>query len=160
MLTIRPITDIQEQQECVAGMDKHERLRAARLKADFRSAAAAADAMGIAHSTYQAHENGNRDYDADNAAKYARKFKVSKSWLLYGEHDPNEQNSEEQSNVDWELLNLDDMPFDDIDRFKRAYSEAILLEKAKTGGRAARLTRAMLTWAIYDQLSKEEESTT
>lgn len=64
--------------------DPAERLRIARLRANYRTAKEAAEAMGIPVSTYLAHENGSRGYPAGKAARYARKFKVPEVWLLYG----------------------------------------------------------------------------
>src|SRR5437016_14670784 len=64
-----------------------ERLRMAREKR-FKSARLAAQAMGIAVSTYGAHERaetpGGRDYGPDEARKYARRFGVTPEWLLTG----------------------------------------------------------------------------
>lgn len=62
-----------------------QRLRKARLKAGFSSATKAADAIGVSHSTYRAHENGQNDFSPDDAAIYGRKFDVSASYLLTGE---------------------------------------------------------------------------
>lgn len=64
--------------------DAAERLRIARLRAGFETGKDAAEAMGQKVSTYLAHENGSRGYPASKAAIYARKFKVSAEWLLYG----------------------------------------------------------------------------
>tara|TARA_Y100000310_G_C20692831_1_gene823461 strand:- start:113 stop:508 length:396 start_codon:yes stop_codon:yes gene_type:complete len=64
--------------------DPAERLRIARLRAGFETAKEAAEAMGFPVSTYLAHENGSRGYPAKKAFTYARKFKVSEQWLLYG----------------------------------------------------------------------------
>lgn len=65
-----------------------ERLQTARLAAGFRSARAAANAMGIPVSTYGAHERaetpGARDFGPDEAARYARRFRVSPEYLLTG----------------------------------------------------------------------------
>src|SRR5919108_5510200 len=65
-----------------------ERLRAARARRGFKSARLAAKAMGIAISTYGAHERaeaaGGRDYGPDEAKFYARRFGVSPEWLLTG----------------------------------------------------------------------------
>lgn len=61
-----------------------ERLKAARVAAKYTSAAKAAEALGISPSTYRAHENGQNDYDVEDAKKYARKFNVSVSYLLEG----------------------------------------------------------------------------
>jgi hypothetical protein len=64
-----------------------ERLRAAR-KNRFKSARAAALAMGVPISTYGAHERaelpGGRDYGADEAKHYARRLRVTPEWLLTG----------------------------------------------------------------------------
>ncbi|MDA9521666.1 hypothetical protein XI06_15280 [Bradyrhizobium sp. CCBAU 11434] len=59
-----------------------ERLRAARKKAGFSSAMAAAKKFGWPASTYAAHENGQNEFSVDVAEKYARAFKVTASWLL------------------------------------------------------------------------------
>src|SRR5688572_2465598 len=65
-----------------------ERLRAARARRGFKSARLAAKALGIAMSTYGAHERaeavGGRDYGTDEAKFYARRFGVSPEWLLTG----------------------------------------------------------------------------
>src|SRR6266567_6103228 len=73
----------------VVGMatTRGERLRIAREKR-FKSGRAAANAMGIAVSTYGAHERaeapGGRDYGPDEAKRYARRFQVTPEWLLTG----------------------------------------------------------------------------
>lgn len=64
--------------------DAAERLRIARLRANFATGKEAAEAMGFPVSTYLAHENGSRGYPASKASTYARKFKVPEVWLLYG----------------------------------------------------------------------------
>jgi phage repressor protein C with HTH and peptisase S24 domain len=60
-----------------------ERLKEARERAGFASAKSAAEAMGIAVATYVQHENGSRGFGR-NALKYARRFRVTPEWLLYG----------------------------------------------------------------------------
>lgn len=71
---------------------KGERLRWARERR-YRSGRAAAFALDVAVSTYNAHERagepGARDYSEEEAFKYARKFRVSASWLLTGEGTAN-----------------------------------------------------------------------
>lgn len=62
----------------------NERLRFARQQSGFETAVEAADAMGIARSTYIGHENGHRGFPAKQAPIYARRFKVSEEWLLFG----------------------------------------------------------------------------
>lgn len=65
-------------------MEKNERLKQARIDAGFRFASHAADSLGVKRPTYAHHENGTRDFGADEARQYARRFKVSVEWLLYG----------------------------------------------------------------------------
>lgn len=62
-----------------------QRLRRARMNAGYASATKAADAIGVSHSTYRAHENGQNDYSPEDAAVYARKFGSRASYLLTGE---------------------------------------------------------------------------
>ena len=64
-----------------------ERLRAARANAGFETAVDAAKALGVPVSTYIGHENGSRGYSAVRAALYARRYKVTEEWLLYGKGD-------------------------------------------------------------------------
>jgi len=59
------------------------RLKAARIAARFETAPAAADAMGIPQQTYMAHENGSRGF-TKSAERYAKMFKVTPQWLLFG----------------------------------------------------------------------------
>ena len=59
-----------------------ERLRLAREKAGFSSAAAAARHYSWGEAAYRHHENGTRAFGIDQAVAYARAFKVSASWLL------------------------------------------------------------------------------
>lgn len=66
----------------------NQRLKWARERAGFEHAADAARAMDIATTTYQAHENGHRGFPASRAPQYARRFKVSEQWLLYGIGEP------------------------------------------------------------------------
>jgi transcriptional regulator with XRE-family HTH domain len=65
--------------------DIHERLRTARESAGFSSASAAARYLGIAPSTYTAHENGQNKYNHDEAVRYAKAFKTTAKWLLFEE---------------------------------------------------------------------------
>jgi len=70
------------------GMDNPaDRLRRARVAAGFETAAAAAAALGVSQATYSQHENGIRGFPASKAEKYARRFRVTPEWLLYGRGD-------------------------------------------------------------------------
>jgi phage repressor protein C with HTH and peptisase S24 domain len=63
---------------------REERLVEARRNAGFPSASEAAQQFGWTVSTYLGHENGSRGITASKAEVYARAFKVSPEWLLYG----------------------------------------------------------------------------
>lgn len=67
---------------------KAERLRAARKKAGFDSAEAAAEAFGWKAAGYRHHENETRGFGSDAAMKYGRAFKVKPAWLLGMESGP------------------------------------------------------------------------
>ncbi|WP_428829432.1 S24 family peptidase [Aureimonas altamirensis] len=75
--------------------DMHYRLRLARERAGYSSAAKAAKALGMPPSSYTAHENGQNGYKPDKAAIFAKKFGVSASWLLTG--DASEPSSPEDA---------------------------------------------------------------
>jgi phage repressor protein C with HTH and peptisase S24 domain len=67
---------------------KNERLKEAREKAGYTSAAAAARAFGWGEAGYRHHENGTRDYGDEEAQRYARAFKRPAEWLLWGKGKP------------------------------------------------------------------------
>lgn len=64
-----------------------DRLKAARIKAGFKSATAAAKAFGWTESTYLGHENGSRGLQIDAAQRYSRAFRVSWNHLMTGTKD-------------------------------------------------------------------------
>lgn len=61
-----------------------DRLKLSRERAGYESAKAAAEAMGIPVPTYIQHENGARGFPATKAERYARFFRVTPEYLLYG----------------------------------------------------------------------------
>lgn len=61
-----------------------DRLKRARIDAGFETAEAAALALGVNKFTYTQHENGIRGLPKGKAPIYARRFKVSAEWLLFG----------------------------------------------------------------------------
>ncbi len=67
--------------------EPHERLREARQAAGFATAGEAAERFRWTTQTYRAHENGSRGFRPTAAKIYARAFKVSPQWLLYGTGD-------------------------------------------------------------------------
>ncbi len=64
--------------------EPNERLKEARIKLGYESAAAAARAFGCGESTYASHENGVRGLRPETAEQYAKAFRVPAEWLLYG----------------------------------------------------------------------------
>jgi transcriptional regulator with XRE-family HTH domain len=62
----------------------NERLRRARIKAGYATAAEAARAFGWNDVTYTSHENGARGITTRTAPRYAKAFHVATSWLLEG----------------------------------------------------------------------------
>lgn len=71
--------------------DSNERLREARKRAGYRSAAAAARRFGWTESTYASHENGQTPVPKEEAVIYAKAFKVrgGASFIVYGDNPPN-----------------------------------------------------------------------
>lgn len=65
-------------------MTPSDRLKQARQRAGFSSAAAAATALGVPYSTYSQHENGTRPDFSKHAVLYGRRFGVTPEWLLFG----------------------------------------------------------------------------
>lgn len=65
-----------------------DRLRRARIDAGSDEGTDAARRFGWPVPTYLSHENGTRGVRADRAADYARAFKVSPEWLMFGRDSP------------------------------------------------------------------------
>lgn len=64
--------------------ESHDRLKAAREKAGFLTAAEAARSIGLPEPTYSSYENNHRGF-ARHAPMLARRFGVSIDWLLNGD---------------------------------------------------------------------------
>lgn len=64
--------------------DSAKRLKDIREKRGFSSAKGAAEAMGVSVATYIQHESGVRGYPAAKAERYAKFFRTTPEWLLYG----------------------------------------------------------------------------
>lgn len=65
-----------------------ERLKWARKQAGYETAAEAADALGEHKQNVRDQEAGRRGVSPEMAAKYARRYGVSRDWLLFGGPDP------------------------------------------------------------------------
>lgn len=76
-----------------------ERLTEARKKAGYRSARAAAAALGVKYPTYATHENGTRTPKAADIALYSKRFNVSQSYILEGKGSGLDNLSTEQSDA-------------------------------------------------------------
>lgn len=68
-------------------MERHERLKQARLERGFRTAKEAAEYLRVPYGTYSGHENGSRGIKDDELQKYAKAFRVSVAWLAFGEEE-------------------------------------------------------------------------
>lgn len=66
--------------------EKAARLKAARSKR-YKSAMKAAEAMGVVYGTYSGHEAGSRGFDNETAKRYAKFYRVSLEWLIFGTGD-------------------------------------------------------------------------
>ena len=70
-----------------ANMELHERLKVARERRGFTSAAEAARALGVPYGTYSGHESGLRGVKRPDLERYADFFRVSLAWLATGAGD-------------------------------------------------------------------------
>lgn len=73
-----------------------DRLKLARITANYITAADAARAMGVKETTYVGHEDGRRGF-SHVAKKYAAKFSVNLEWLLTGKGDMRPKASQGQA---------------------------------------------------------------
>lgn len=78
--------------------DRADRLKLARERAGFETAADAARRFGWRTSTYAGHENGSRGIKPGVGEDYARAFRVPVGWLMYGTGSPD--GDETESNVE------------------------------------------------------------
>lgn len=72
--------------------DVGDRLRQARKRAKFGSAAEAARKLGMPTSTYASHENGQTEPGNDDVRRYAKAFRASPAWILTGDGPADAQN--------------------------------------------------------------------
>lgn len=68
-------------------MEPWQRLKLARERAGYESASAAARAFGWPEARYRHHENGQRNFRRPDAITYARVFKTTPEWLMFGRDD-------------------------------------------------------------------------
>ncbi|HVM38322.1 MAG TPA: XRE family transcriptional regulator [Sphingomicrobium sp.] len=80
--------------------DRSDRLRDARQRAGFSSAAEAAQRFGWSEPAYRHHENGTRNFGPDAARRYGRAFRVKPGWLLGLESVADAPSSEPEGSVE------------------------------------------------------------
>lgn len=119
-------------------MEKHTRLAAARKAAGFDTATEAADRFGWRPSTYLGHENGSRGFKQEVAQEYARAFKVTPQWLLFG-GDPEPRPQDAGATVD--LVSVYDVQAS-AGHGVVVYDEEAVAQLAFPPGYLAQLTRA------------------
>jgi hypothetical protein len=56
--------------------------------ANIRSAAEAAKRLRMKYPTYASHENGSRGFGPEEAAFYAKAYKIDREWLVWGVGNP------------------------------------------------------------------------
>lgn len=78
----------------MADLEAADRLKAARAAAGFDSAKLAAEALEVPVASYIQHENGTRGFKRGSAARYARRFRTTPEWLLFGRGKEPASNSE------------------------------------------------------------------
>lgn len=61
-----------------------ERLKSARIAAGYETAKAATERFGWTFTTYAGHENGSRGIKQETILEYARAFRVTPEWLMFG----------------------------------------------------------------------------
>lgn len=89
MYTAQRVHILNKEGHVVRGIeDKRKRLKLAREHAGYRSARQAALSMGWTYPTYASHENGLRDFPQKVAERYARAFRVSPEFIMFGTSPP------------------------------------------------------------------------
>jgi SOS-response transcriptional repressor LexA len=71
--------------------ERHDRLRKARIAADFATQAEAIRRHGWNANTYKSNENGNASFSFEQARAYAKAFRVRPEWLYSGTGPMREQ---------------------------------------------------------------------
>ena len=135
-------------------MERNERLKFARERAGFKSAAAAARRLGAPYGTYSGHENGLRGIKDDELAAYAKAFRVPLPWLAYGTGTPDAAASKQVDLVGYVLAGDATVtfadgqgPFDTVDAPDGASANTVAVEI-----RGASLGPAFDGWLVfYDQ---------
>lgn len=95
-------------------MEKHERLQHARERAGYVTKADGARAAGVGVTTYVAHESGQNGFNEKLAMAYAKAFRVSPQWLMFGIGKPSDGPKEAASVaiIDAPTTTVRDMPAD------------------------------------------------
>lgn len=106
----------------------HVRLRNARLDAGWPSASAAAKHHGWPVSTLTAHENGQNQFNAEQAETYAKAFKTTAEWLLFGKTPVAPTDEKDSPGIDAQLRQL---PKEQADTLIKAFNAMLELAKPR-----------------------------
>lgn len=128
-------------------MTPNDRLRKARLAAGYQSASQAAKALGVAVSTYIAHENGQNTFGTARAERYGAVFSVSSAWLLTGEGRGPDRPAGGDTDAEDLLAALPGI--EDPKSFLKAYDIARAAEQDALGGRGDKEAFAAVVNQIY-----------
>lgn len=129
--------------------DMGDRLKCARARM-FKSARQAAIKFGWPPSSYAAHENGQNDYDPEDAKKYAKAFKTKASWLLTGEGEAPTDQVRVPAGQEFPPDQEGDPPITELDR---PFPDALPQMVGRIGGGS---TGAVITIDVGEMQSREE----
>ncbi|SDR02212.1 helix-turn-helix transcriptional regulator [Pseudovibrio sp. Tun.PSC04-5.I4] len=146
-------------------MKPNERLRQARFSAGFKTATAAAKSLGVNNSTYASHENGSRAFNHDDAAHYARRFKTTPQFLLYGEDadiaDRDSQTETTAHSLLGEMTNKSNRPEVDkldLELFLKSIEEGIRLEEQILDGKGSIRDLSIIVENIYNAAKNKKNN--
>lgn len=129
-------------------MEKNERLKAARVAAGYKTAVDAAAALGVKGPTYSGHENGSRDFSNEDAALYARRFRVSLAWLAMGKGEMYPSKSAAAEDSEPSIIDFD------LEMEGALLSEVDYAQHLKNLQRISRRRAAIVERAILLQLAE------
>lgn len=87
-------------------MEPFQRLKLARERAGYDNVVDAAKAYGWKAPTYISHENGTRGLRTDVAKRYAKAFKVTADWLIFGDAPASRQSAQKRGGGDTVMVPL------------------------------------------------------
>ncbi|SDQ27464.1 hypothetical protein [Pseudovibrio sp. Tun.PSC04-5.I4] len=146
-------------------MKPNERLRQARFNAGFKTATAAAKSLGVNNSTYASHENGSRAFHHKEAAHYARRFRATPQFLLYGEGtdsaDQGSRAGEDAHSLLGKMANKSNRPEADkldLELFIKSVEEGIRLEEQILDGKGSIRDLSIIVENIYNAAKNKKKN--